>query len=547
MRVVHRRGHRAIFAATRENNNRRVGKVEIVVDKRRVDGTRVLVAEVEVGDDTGSMSVRARDGQIDLLRNIASSGEEDGEGGGGVGDGTGGGGSVVLRNCNMELYLGKYLRLGVSKWGKLSAYPVSFLPHFVRSAFHPRVFRGRACIRRNFVRQQNDNVQQRDVTPFVRRFLKQDGIESTPIPPSRINRELNFSIVDLNTVASARIPDEAQFPLPVANVRQNNKHHHPTTRKAMHHHHEKQRHHHYHHQDASSMTGGVTTTPTNYRGRSSSSSGGGNYVHQKKDRDDWQHRPQQQQQQQQQHYRAAAGSQMESAVGRSLFQHPRQQGGGGSPPPSFRAAPQQVHYQQQYGDAGSVYSYQSSQHSEHQGAGASPGRANRTYLPPPAEDHYSHQQYIYQQYHDLHLRHAHQIMLLQQQQESQIRILEQQAAVAISRVDSHESGGGGYTPVHSAPRGGGGDHFGGTLSPSSLLSPLPPRGHGAVNDAEYQYGAPLPSPMHIRGEPGTATYATVSPPISPAHRSHPSPQALPQYPDYRREFESDEIMTSCCL
>ena len=88
-----------------------MGRVEIVVDKRRVDGTRVLVAEVEVGDDTGSMSVRARDEQIDLLRNIS--------------DGGGGGGSVVLRNCNLELYLGKYLRLGVSKWGKLSAYPVS--------------------------------------------------------------------------------------------------------------------------------------------------------------------------------------------------------------------------------------------------------------------------------------------------------------------------------------------------------------------------------------------------------------------------------------
>jgi hypothetical protein len=124
-------------------------------------------------------------------------------------------------------------------------------------------------------------------------------------------------------------------------------------------------------------------------------------------------------------------------------------------------------------------------------------------------------------------------MLLQQQQESQIRILEQQAAVAISRVNSHESSAGGYS-VHNTP-GCGPDQFGGTLSPSPLLSPIPPRGHGAINNAEYQFGAPLPSPMHIRGEAGMSTYATISPPISPAHRSHPAPQAPPQYPEGRRE------------
>jgi replication factor A1 len=90
--------------------SRLVGRVEIVVDKRRVDGSRVLVAEVEVGDETGSISVRARDEQIDLLRGVSDES-----------------GAVVLRNCTMELYLGKYLRLAVTKWGKLRAYPVSFL------------------------------------------------------------------------------------------------------------------------------------------------------------------------------------------------------------------------------------------------------------------------------------------------------------------------------------------------------------------------------------------------------------------------------------
>jgi hypothetical protein len=87
---------------------RLVGKVELVVDKYRVDGSRVLIAEVDVGDETGVISLRARDEQIDLLRKVSSDR-----------------GAIVLRNCTMELYQGKHLRLGVSKWGKISVYPVS--------------------------------------------------------------------------------------------------------------------------------------------------------------------------------------------------------------------------------------------------------------------------------------------------------------------------------------------------------------------------------------------------------------------------------------
>ena len=86
-----------------------MGKVELVVDKRRVDRSRVLVAEVEVGDGTGSISLRARDEQIDVLREVSAR-----EGGG-----------IVLRNCTMELYQEKHLRLAVSKWGKMTPYPVS--------------------------------------------------------------------------------------------------------------------------------------------------------------------------------------------------------------------------------------------------------------------------------------------------------------------------------------------------------------------------------------------------------------------------------------
>jgi replication factor A1 len=78
------------------------------VDKYRVDGSRILVAEVEVGDDSGSISLRARDDQIDLLREVSNKQ-----------------GAIVLRNCTVELYQGKHLRLGVSKWGKMRVYPVS--------------------------------------------------------------------------------------------------------------------------------------------------------------------------------------------------------------------------------------------------------------------------------------------------------------------------------------------------------------------------------------------------------------------------------------
>lgn len=87
---------------------RLVGKVEVVVDKARVDGSRILVAEVEVGDETGTISLRARDEQIDLLRQVSSDG-----------------GAIVLRNSTLELYQGKHLRVAVSKWGKMSLYPVS--------------------------------------------------------------------------------------------------------------------------------------------------------------------------------------------------------------------------------------------------------------------------------------------------------------------------------------------------------------------------------------------------------------------------------------
>ena len=115
--------------------------MNVVVDKLRVDRTRVRLAEVSVGDETGTVSLRARDDQIDVLQDVSKRG-----------------GAVVLRNCTLELFQGKHIRLAVTKWGKLSMYP--------------------------------------------------DNVASTPPPPSTMNRERNFSLIDLSLVASEMVENQ---------------------------------------------------------------------------------------------------------------------------------------------------------------------------------------------------------------------------------------------------------------------------------------------------------------------------------------------------
>mmetsp|Transcript_12992 Transcript_12992/g.14478 ORF Transcript_12992/g.14478 Transcript_12992/m.14478 type:complete len:549 (+) Transcript_12992:299-1945(+) len=118
-----------------------VGKVTIVVDKLRVDRSRVRLAEVQVGDETGTVSLRARDDQIDLLDKVSKRS-----------------GAVVLRNCTLELFQGRHIRLAVTKWGKLSVFP--------------------------------------------------DNVPSTPPPPSKMNCDKNFSLIDLSLVASEMVENE---------------------------------------------------------------------------------------------------------------------------------------------------------------------------------------------------------------------------------------------------------------------------------------------------------------------------------------------------
>lgn len=380
-----------------------VGKVELVVDKYRVDGSRVLVAEVEVGDETGSISLRARDEQIDLLRQVSSDK-----------------GAIVLRNCTMELYQGKHLRLAVSKWGKMNVYP--------------------------------------------------DGIESTPNPPLSMNRGLNFSLVDLNIVATAKIPDEPAFPVPVATV------HHKPQKQHQH------QHQHYHHHAPKHFEGpsGGRGTPRN-RSRSH-----GHYTHhQNKKKDDWQYR-------QHQHRPRSGSHNMGASGGQYLLQHQQQQSGGSASPPAFVP---QMHYQQ-YTDASSVYSYPSQQGDQ---SGGSP---HRQFLP---NDHYKRQQHILYQQYELQQRHAHQMHMLQQQQETQRRMLEQQQQQIhsslipdLSRVESHESGGeyNVHTPV--AGMGPPSLQLPGSFPPTPNMQPTSPPmqspGHPSMSN-EYQYGSLVQSPM----------------------------------------------------
>ena len=122
---------------------RLVGKVNVVVDKLRVDRSRVRLAEVEIGDETGTVSLRARDEQIDILEEVSKKS-----------------GAVVLRNCTLELYQGKHIRLAVTKWGKLSPYP--------------------------------------------------DNVASTPPPPSKMNFDRNFSLIDLSVVASEMVDPHSE-------------------------------------------------------------------------------------------------------------------------------------------------------------------------------------------------------------------------------------------------------------------------------------------------------------------------------------------------
>jgi len=75
----------------------RVVTSQIVVDKSRPDGSKVRVAEAVVGDQTGCITLTARNEQIDPLVP---------------------GATVVVRNAKIDMFKG-FMRLAVDKWGSL--------------------------------------------------------------------------------------------------------------------------------------------------------------------------------------------------------------------------------------------------------------------------------------------------------------------------------------------------------------------------------------------------------------------------------------------
>eukprot|EP00804_Cyclotella_cryptica_P024339 CCRYP_015332-RA/>CCRYP_015332-RA protein AED:0.18 eAED:0.18 QI:238/1/1/1/1/0.75/4/1259/553 len=293
-----------------------VGKVDIVVDKLRVDGSRVLVAEVQVGDTTGSISLRARDDQINVLKQVSKDK-----------------GAVVLRNCTVELHQGKYLRLAVSKWGKMSVYP--------------------------------------------------DGIESTPDPPLSMNKERNFSLVDLNTVATAKENGPNRSSVSQNYTKLDAKQQ-PNPKQ-------QQQHNNVQHVEENSPVRPGRSPVYNQRGRK--------FQHQRRQQPSM-YSPQQQYYQPQHQQTHHQGGQ----AGVPIFYQP------------FTG-----------GDAGSVYSFQS-----HSTENSSPTHGQRLYHHPSYQnDHFNHQQQqlMYQQY-ELQQRHAHQMQMLQ---ETQRRLM----AVEHQRLSSH--------------------------------------------------------------------------------------------------------------
>jgi len=74
---------------------------KIVVEKARLDGTKIRVAECVTGDATGTLILTARNQQIDVCTP---------------------GSTIVVRNAKIEMFKG-FMRLAVDKWGSIKAAP----------------------------------------------------------------------------------------------------------------------------------------------------------------------------------------------------------------------------------------------------------------------------------------------------------------------------------------------------------------------------------------------------------------------------------------
>jgi len=79
----------------------KVVKTNIVVEKERIDGQKVRIAEAIVGDNTGCITFTARNAQVDVVKP---------------------GATIILRNAKIDMFKG-YMRLAVDRWGKIEGAP----------------------------------------------------------------------------------------------------------------------------------------------------------------------------------------------------------------------------------------------------------------------------------------------------------------------------------------------------------------------------------------------------------------------------------------
>ena len=135
------------------DSKRLLDKLDIVVDRHRVDQTRIRLAEADVGDETGMVTLRTpRDDHITLLQECMSSAAAScNEDSSSISQKP----SIVIRNCSVELFRNTHLRIAVSKWGKITPYP--------------------------------------------------DGIASTPNPPKKLNKEIHLSNIDFAGITEMQL------------------------------------------------------------------------------------------------------------------------------------------------------------------------------------------------------------------------------------------------------------------------------------------------------------------------------------------------------
>jgi len=79
----------------------KVVSCNVVVEKPRHDGSKIRVAEAKVGDQTGIITLTARNGQIDAVIP---------------------GNTIIIRNAKIDMFKG-FMRLVVDKWGLIKPAP----------------------------------------------------------------------------------------------------------------------------------------------------------------------------------------------------------------------------------------------------------------------------------------------------------------------------------------------------------------------------------------------------------------------------------------